>query len=53
MELLYIYIWDDKRNIKECEYNFSPNYKFSYRPQLKTFDMENVILYIVVGLDKI
>ena len=40
MELLYIYIWDDKRNIKECEYNFSPNYKFSYRPQLKTFDME-------------
>ena len=40
MELLYIYICDDKRNIKECEYNFSPNYKFSYRPKLKTFYME-------------
>lgn len=40
MELLYIYIWDDKRNIKECEYNFSPNYKFSYQPELKTFYME-------------
>lgn len=40
MELLYIYIWDDKRNIKGCEYNFSPNYKFSYQPQSKTFHME-------------
>ena len=40
MELLYIYIWDDNRNIKGCEYNFSPNYKFSYQPQLKTFYME-------------
>lgn len=40
MELLYIYIWDDKRNIKECEYNFSPNYKFSYNPQLQTFYMQ-------------
>lgn len=40
MELLYIYIWDDKRNIKECEYNFSPNCKFSYNPQLQTFYMQ-------------
>ena len=40
MELLYIYIWDDKRNIKGCEYNFSPNYKFSYQFQSKTFHME-------------
>lgn len=40
MELLYIYICDDKRNIKDCEYNFSPNYKFSYNPQLKTFYMQ-------------
>lgn len=40
MELLYIYIGDDKRNIKECEYNFSPNYKFSYNPQLQTFYMQ-------------
>ena len=40
MELLYIYIWNDKRNIKGCEYNFSPNYKFSYQPGTKTFYME-------------
>lgn len=40
MELLYIYIWDDKRNIQGCEYNFSPNYKFSYKPETKTFYME-------------
>lgn len=40
MELLYIYIWNDNRNIKGCEYNFSPNYKFSYQPELKTFYMK-------------
>lgn len=40
MELLYIYILDDKRNIKDCEYNFSPNYKFSYQPESKTFYKE-------------
>ena len=40
MELLYIYIWNDKRNIKGCEYNFSPNYRFSYQPETKTFYME-------------
>ena len=40
MELLYIYIWNDKRNIRGCEYNFSPNYKFSYQPGTKTFYME-------------
>ncbi len=40
MELLYIYIWNDKRNIKGCEYNFSPNYKFSYQPESKTFYKE-------------
>lgn len=39
MELLYIYIDNDKHNIKQCEYNFSPNYKFSYSPENKTFDM--------------
>lgn len=39
MELLYIYIWDDKRNIKGCEFNFSSNYKFSYNPETKTFSM--------------
>lgn len=40
MELLYIYIGNDKRNIKGCEYNFSPNYKFSYQQDTKTFYME-------------
>lgn len=40
MELLYIYIKDDKRNIKGCEYNFSPNYRFSYQSKTKTFYME-------------
>lgn len=40
MELLYIYIGNDKHNIKGCEYNFSPNYKFSYQPDTKTFYME-------------
>ena len=40
MELLYVYIWNDKRNIRGCEYNFSPNYKFSYQPGTKTFYME-------------
>ena len=40
MELLYIYIGNDKHNIKGCEYNFSPNYKFSYQPDTKTFYMD-------------
>lgn len=40
MELLYIYICNDKRNIRGCEYNFSPNYKFSYHPESRTFHME-------------
>lgn len=40
MELLYLYITDDHRNIKGCEYNFSPNYRFSYEQETKTFHME-------------
>lgn len=40
MELLYIYIWNDKRNIKGCEYNLSPNYRFLFQPDTKTFYME-------------
>ena len=40
MELLYIYIKDDCHNIKECEYNFSPNYRFSLNRDTKTFYME-------------
>ena len=30
MELLYIHIFNDNRNIKNCEFNFSPNYRFAY-----------------------
>ncbi|MCL2651848.1 MAG: hypothetical protein FWD60_12620 [Candidatus Azobacteroides sp.] len=30
MELLYLYIEDDERNIKNCEFNFSPKYNIHY-----------------------
>lgn len=30
MELIYLYIEDDGRNIKDCEFNFSPEYRFHY-----------------------
>lgn len=40
MELLYIYIRDDHKNIKDCEFNFSPNYRFSLDRASKTFKME-------------
>ena len=30
MELLYLYIEDDAKNIKDCEFNFSPEFHFSY-----------------------
>ena len=30
MELLYLYVEDDTKNIKECEFNFSPEFHFSY-----------------------
>lgn len=40
MELLYLYVHNDKKSIKGCEYNFSPNYKFTYNAATKTFHME-------------
>lgn len=40
MELLYLYVHDDKKSIKGCEYNFSPNYRFTYNVATKTFHME-------------
>lgn len=40
MELLYLYVHNDKKCIKGCEYNFSPNYKFTYNVATKTFHME-------------
>lgn len=30
MELIYLYIGDDGKNIKDCEFNFSPAYRISY-----------------------
>lgn len=35
MELLYLYIEDDGKNIKNCEFNFSPEYHFSYNREEK------------------
>lgn len=32
MEVLYYYIFDDKRNIKNCGFNFSSRYQFSFDP---------------------
>lgn len=40
MELLYLYVHNDKKSIKGCEYNFSPNYRFTYNVATKTFHME-------------
>lgn len=40
MELLYLYVHNDKKTIKGCEYNFSPNYRFTYNVATKTFHME-------------
>ena len=40
MELLFIYIVNDNRNIKNCSYNFSSEYIFSYDEPSKTFSME-------------
>lgn len=36
MELLYLYIEDDGKNIKDCEFNFSPEYRFSYNREEKS-----------------
>ena len=40
MELLFIYIVNDRRNIKNCSYNFSSEYIFFYDEPSKTFSME-------------
>lgn len=46
MELLYIYIEDDGRNIKDCEFNFSPQYRFHYDKVSNTLSMEELSNYI-------
>lgn len=30
MELIYLYIHDDGKNLKDCEFNFSPEFRVSY-----------------------
>lgn len=39
MELLYINIFNDNRNIRNCEFNFSPNYRFAYDVKSKKLTM--------------
>ena len=41
MELLFVYIPNDRRNIKNCSYNFSSEYIFSYDESTKTFSVEH------------
>jgi ABC-type transport system involved in cytochrome bd biosynthesis fused ATPase/permease subunit len=33
MELIYLYIENDERNIQECQFNFSPRYDFYYKKE--------------------
>lgn len=42
MQLLYLYIFDDRRNIKNCEFNFSPLYHFHYNIDSRTFNKEEL-----------
>ncbi len=42
MELLYIYIDDDKRNIKRCGFNLSPKYHFDYDHKTKKLTKINL-----------
>lgn len=46
MELLYLYIEDDGKNIKDCEFNFSPKYRFHYDKQTNTLTKEDLPDYI-------
>lgn len=46
MELLYIYIENDGRNIKNCEFNFSPQYRFHYDTSTETLSKEDLCDYI-------
>lgn len=46
MELLYLYIEDDRKNIKDCEFNFSSEFKFLYNKKdkiIKVIKNENYI----------
>lgn len=46
MELIYLYIEDDEKNIKDCEFNFSPEYRFSYDREKKFIDVQKNDNYI-------
>jgi len=40
MELIYLYIEDDGKNIKDCEFNFSPEYRISYNRKERFITVE-------------
>jgi hypothetical protein len=46
MELIYLYIEDDGKNIKKCEFNFSPEYRFHYDENKKYLHGEKLDNYI-------
>lgn len=46
MELIYLYIEDDGKNIKKCEFNFSPEYRFHYDENKKYLHGEMLDNYI-------
>lgn len=46
MELIYLYIEDDGRNIKDCEFNFSPEYRFHYDKEENSLSIEKNENYI-------
>jgi Predicted ATPase len=47
MELIYLYIEDDGKNIKKCEFNFSPEYRFHYDKNKEYLHGERLDNYIV------
>lgn len=46
MELLYLYIKDDGKNIENCEFNFSPQYRFHYHKDTEYLECRKVENYI-------
>lgn len=46
MELIYLYIEDDGKNIRDCEFNFSPEFRISYDRKKKFLNVVNNKNYI-------
>ena len=46
MELIYLYIDDDGKNIKDCEFNFSPEYRISYNRKQRFITIEKNDCYL-------